>query len=278
MSHPSTSTIRVIEPPSRWLGFGLAELWRYRDLLLLLIWRDISSRYRQSVIGLGWAVITPLVSVGVFTLIFGNVAKLPTGDVPYPLFNLAGLVPWLYFAGGVTGAATSVVAGRALVSKAAFPRLILPVAKLCVGLVDVGIQLVLLAGLMACYGVQPSWRLLAVPAVLAACLVTALSVGVWLAALNVRFRDIHHAVPFLVQMWMWLTPVVYSTGMVPEGMRLIYALNPMVGVVDGFRWTVLGSQPPDTSTTALTLVVVIALLLGGLAFFRRTEETFADVI
>jgi lipopolysaccharide transport system permease protein len=268
----------VIEPPSGWPALNLAEVWRYRDLLFMLVWRDISANYRQSVVGFGWALFKPVFSMIVFTLVFGRVAKLPSDGVPYPIFCYAALLPWMYFATCLAGSTNSVVGGSGLLTKVYFPRLILPLASVLGGLVDFGIQFVLLAVLMLAFGVLPGWGILLVPGFVLLCVVTALSVGLWLTALNVKYRDVGHLVPFLSQMWMWLTPIVYPSRMVPERLRLLYGLNPMAGVVEGFRWALLGTPPPDWAMMAVSFAVVTALLLSGLYYFRRTEATFADVI
>jgi lipopolysaccharide transport system permease protein len=269
---------KVIEPPSGWPALNLGELWRYRDLLLLLIWRDISANYRQSVIGYGWALFKPVFSMVVFTLIFGKVANLPSDGLPYPLFCYGALLPWLYFSGCLTGSSNSVVQSSHLLTKVYFPRLILPLTSVASGLVDFAVQLVLLAGLMAWYRVVPGWGVLLVPVFVVLCVVTALSVGLWLTALNVKYRDIGHLVPFLAQMWLWLTPIVYPSRLVPEKWRLVFGLNPMTGVVDGFRWALLGSAAPDWRMMGVSLSVVLVLFVSGLYYFRKVERTFADLI
>jgi lipopolysaccharide transport system permease protein len=271
-------SVRIIEPPSGWLSLDMRELWRYRDLLVMLVWRDVSANYRQSVIGFGWAIFKPVFSMVVFTLIFGRVAKLPSEGVPYPLFCYAGLAPWMYFATCLTSSTGSVVSASGLLTKVYFPRLILPLAGVLSGLLDFVIQLGLLLVLMLCFGVVPGWGLLLVPVWVALCMLTALSVGLWLTALNVKYRDIGHLVQFLAQMWMWLTPIVYPRNLVAGRLAQIYALNPMVGVVEGFRWSLLGTRAPDWSTLTTSTAVVLCLFVTGLYHFRRTERTFADVI
>lgn len=273
-----SAPITLIRPQRRWVSLGLGELWQYRDLLFQLVWRDFSSRYRQSVIGIGWALIRPAVSMVVFTLIFGRVAKLPSDGIPYPIFNYTALIPWLYFAGCLTGSSQSVVGGAGLLTKVYFPRLILPLSKVTIGLIDVAIQSALLALLMVWYGVVPTWGILLVPVFLLMCTVTGLSVGLWLTALNVKYRDIAHTIPFLAQMWMWVTPIVYSSSMVPERWRALYGLNPMVGVVEGFRWALLGKAAPDWTMMSASVGMTLLLFVGGLLYFRRTEATFADLI
>lgn len=275
---PPAALVTVIEAPRGWLSLNLRELWRYRDLLWLLVWRDFSVRFRQSVLGVGWAVVRPVLSVLVFTVIFGMVAGLPSDGIPYPLFSFAAMMPWLYFSSALANATNSVVGGGALLTKVYFPRLVLPLASVAAGLADFAIQFVLLLGLMFWYGVAPSWNAVLAPLFVLDCVLVSLALGLWLTALNVKYRDIGQLVPFLVQVWMYLSPVVYSSSMIPERWRPLYALNPMVGVIDGFRWAVLGQNPPDWTMMAISTVVMAVLLTGGACYFRKTEATFADVI
>ena len=268
----------VVRPPRGWLSLNLAEVWRYRDLLAMLVWRDFSTRYRQSILGAGWAIIRPVLSVLVFTVIFGMVAKLPSDGIPYPLFSFAAMMPWLYFSTALTNATNSVVLGQGLLTKVYFPRLVLPLASVCSGLGDLAIQFVLLLLLMFWYHVAPTWAVALVPLFILECMVVSLALGLWLTALNVKYRDIGQLVPFLVQIWMYLTPIVYSSSMVPVRFRALYSLNPMVGVVDGFRWAMLGQSAPDWSMLAISSAVVMVLFISGLYYFRRTEITFADII
>lgn len=278
-SEPGCSRCRiVIEPKKGWLSLDLAELWRYRDLLSLLIWRDFSSRYRQSILGVGWAVVRPVLSVLVFTVIFGRIAKLPSDGIPYPLFSFAAMMPWLYFSNALTQATNSVVLSAPLLTKVYFPRLTLPLASIAVGLVDLAIQFVLLLGMMLWYGVAPNWNIAWMPLFLLECVVVSLALGLWLTALNVKYRDITHLVPFVVQIWMYLSPIVYSSSLVPAKWRAVYSLNPMVGVIDGFRWSMLGQSAPDWKMLAISFSAVLVLLFSGLYYFRRVEQTFADII
>lgn len=269
---------KVIEPPSGWPSLNLGELWRYRDLLLMLVWRDFSANYRQSVIGYGWALFRPVLTVAVFSLVFGLVAKFPSDGLPYPLFCLAGLLPWLYFAGCLTGASNSVVNNSHLLTKVYFPRLILPMASVAGGLIDFAIQFVVLGGLMAWFGVVPTWTILLAPAFLLLCVLAALAVGLWLTALNVKFRDIGYTVPFLVQMWLWLTPIAYPSSLIPERWRPLFGLNPMTGVVEGFRWAMFDTAAPDWGMMGVSFAVVVVLFASGLYYFRKSERTFADLI
>ncbi len=274
MSRPSQT---VIEPVKGWFALDLAEIWRYRDLLYLLAQRDISTRFRQSVIGYGWAILRPLMTAAIFTLVFSVFVKVET-EIPYPLFAFAGLMPWLYFANSLTGVTTSVVGGSSLLTKVYFPRLVLPLAKVGVGLVELGLQFIVMFGLLAIYQFSPGPELLLVPVFVLITVVTALAFGIWLTALNVKYRDIGMAVPFLIQIWMYLCPIVYPLDVVPQEYRSLYALNPMVGVVEGFRWSLLGTAPPDWPMVGISLVVMLIVLVSGIAYFRKVETTFADII
>ncbi len=278
--------VTVIEPPTGWTGLNLRELWQYRDLLLLLVWRDISANYRQSIIGFGWALFKPIFSMVVFTLVFKEVANIDyQNTVPYPLFVLAGLLPWMYFSTSLAGSSQSVVGGSGLLTKVYFPRLILPLTSVLSGLLDFAIQFVLLFVVWAVLFVrnpnvpQPGWGLLLTPVFLVLCAAAALSVSLWLSALNARFRDIGHLVPYLLQMWMWLTPIVYqSSKLAGSRWRVVFWLNPMTGIIEGFRWSLFGEPQPDWGLMAVSFGVVLMLFVGGLFYFRRVERTFADVI
>jgi lipopolysaccharide transport system permease protein len=268
----------VIEPPRGWTSLDLAELWRYRDLLSLLIWRDISSRYRQSVIGYGWAVLKPVLTMAIFTVIFGRVAKIPSDGAPWALFCFVALVPWMYFSGSVSSVTTSVVQSSQFLTKVYFPRLVLPLASAAVGLMEWAVQMVVLGVLMAAYKVVPPWQIVFAPVFAITCVMVTLAFGIWLTALNVKYRDVGQVVPFLLQAWMYLCPIVYPMSLIPERWRLIYALNPMVGVVEGFRWSILGTTTPDWTMMVVSLTMVTGLFVGGLYYFRKTEIAFADVI
>jgi len=274
----SVAPLCVIEPQRGWAPLNLAELWRYRDLLLLLIWRDFSAGYRQSVVGVAWAVAKPLISMVIFSVIFGRVAGLPSDDVPYPIFAYTALLPWMYFSTCLCDASNSILNNSGLLSKVYFPRLIFPLTSAARGLVDFLIQFVMLAGLMIWYRIVPGWQCAMIPVFLVLCPLTALSVGLWLTALNVRYRDVGHAVPFFAQGWMWMTPVIYSSSLIPANWRILYGLNPMVSVVEGFRWALLGKAPPDWTMMSASATTVLVLLVGGLYFFRRVEDTFVDVL
>ena len=270
--------VTIIRPQSGWLRLDLDEVWKYRDLLKLLIWRNIAARYRQSVVGYGWAVIKPVLSMLIFTFVFGRVAGIDSGEIPYPLFAFSALLPWMYFAGAVAASTGSVVGGGALLKKVYFPKLILPIVAVVGGLVELSIQLVVLALLMVWFQVVPGLAILAAPFFVLMALATAFAAGLWLTAMNVKYRDVGMAIPFLTQAWMWLCPIVYPSQNVPEHLRPIYGLNPMAGVIDGFRWSVAGSAAPDWTMVGTSLVVVVVTLVAGLYYFKRTEASFADII
>lgn len=274
---PSTY-ITVIEPPSGWLNLNLYEVWRYRDLLKLLAWRDISARFRQSVAGYGWAIIRPLVTASIYTLVFSNFVRVNTSPVPYSIFAFAGLIPWMYFSSSLMAVTSSVVSGGAMLSKVYFPRLVLPLASVAVGLVEVALQLIVLGCLMIWYQYAPGIQILALPIFILLAVLTSLSFGIWLTALNVKYRDVGMAVPFLIQIWMYLCPIVYPIKLVPEQYRTIYALNPLVGVIEGFRWCLLGSQSPNWFMMTVSTTVLAVVLVTGVFWFKKVETTFADVI
>jgi lipopolysaccharide transport system permease protein len=249
-----------------------------RDLLALLVRRDVTLRYKQSALGLGWAIVQPLVLMTIFSIVFGHFAKLPSDGVPYPVLALTGLIPWQYFSRSLTGASDSLVGSSNLVSKVYFPRLILPISKTLSGIVDFGIAFLLLMLLLAWYRITPGWQVVFLPFFVLGATVTAFSVGVWLTALNVRYRDISLLIPFLVQVWMYASPIAYSTSLVPEEWRWAYGLNPIVGIVEGFRWALLRKQAPDWTMVSISFGVVVLILCSGLAYFRSTEREFADII
>jgi lipopolysaccharide transport system permease protein len=268
-----------IGPSDGWRAIDLAEFWRYRSLLLFLTLRDIQLRYKQTALGIAWALLQPAATLIVFSLFFGKLAKLPSDGKPYPLFVLTALVPWQLFAYALTQSSNSLVAEQRLITKVYFPRLIIPVASVLSGLVDFFITLLLLIGMLAWYGQPLSPSILAVPLFALFALLTALAVGLWLATLNVQFRDVRYTIPFLLQFWMFASPVAYPTSMIEDsGYRALYGLNPMAGVVEGFRWALLGTAAPAWGLIAVSAAVVAMLLAGGLVYFRRFERTFADVV
>jgi lipopolysaccharide transport system permease protein len=277
MSNITESTI-VIEPKKGLFQLDLKRVWQYRELLYFLVWRDLKVRYKQTVIGIGWAVLQPFVTMVIFTVIFGNLVKVPSDGLPYPIFAYSALLPWNYFASALQRCVVSVVGDAALVSKVYFPRLILPLAGTISGFADFFVSFLLLIGMMTFYGLGISWTVLTLPFFLLLALATALAVGLWLSALNVRYRDVGHTIPFLMQVWMYASPIVYPVSVIPEKYRFLYSLNPMAGVIEGFRWALLGKQSPDFGVMAISVAVVLLLISGGVVFFRNMEKTFADVV
>ncbi len=268
----------VIEPSKRLFYLNLRGIWECRELLFFLAWRDLKARYAQTTIGFAWAIVQPLAMMLVFTVVFSNFAKLPSDGVPYPLFVYAALLPWGYFSKSLDRSSFSIVVESNLISKVYFPRIIVPISATFVGLVDFAIAFLLLLMMMAFYGVMPSWEALLIPMFLLLIVLTSLAVSLWLAALFVRFRDIGAAMPLVTQMWMFATPVVYPASLVPEQWRWLYYLNPLVGVIEGFRWALLKAPPPGLERIAVTVVFVIGLLLLGMSYFNRMERKFVDVI
>jgi lipopolysaccharide transport system permease protein len=266
--------------PSSGVGGAVrvGEIWDYRDLLYFLVWREVRVRYKQTFLGIAWAVIQPVLAMVVFSVFFGRFGHMPSDDLPYPVFAFCALLPWQLFAFSLTESSNSVVSNQRLLTKVYFPRLIMPIATIGVGLVDFAIASAVLGGLMAYYGIRPGLAALTMPLWALLAVVTALAVGVWLSALNVKYRDVRYTLPFLTQVWMLATPVAYSLSIVPAAYRPWYALNPMVGVIEGFRWALLGKAAPDPSTVGVSLGMVVVILAGGLWYFRRTERTFADIV
>jgi len=267
-----------IEPSRGWLSLDLCSLWAYRELLYFLVWRDVKVRYKQTVLGVAWTVIQPLITMVVFTVIFSYFGRFPSDGLPYAVFAYCGLLPWSYFASAITRSGNSLLGDASLLQKIYFPRLILPLAAVTTPLVDFLFSLLVLVGMAFWFGITPTWNVLFLPLFLILALLTALSVGLWLAPLNIRFRDIGHTIPFLIQVWMYASPLVYPVSMIPEKWRLLYSLNPMVGVMEGFRWALVGHRSPAFDLMAVSAIVVVALLWGGAIFFRRMERTFADVV
>lgn len=257
---------------------GVADIWRYRELLYFLVWRDVKVRYKQTIIGGLWAILQPLITMAMFTIIFGIFAKIPSDGLPYPVFAYSALLPWTYFAQALGRSGISLVNESSLITKVYFPRLMIPFAAVISPLVEFFLSFLILVGLVSWYGVAWNWWVLTLPLFLFLASMTALSMGLWLSALNVRYRDIAHVLPFLLQIWMYASPVVYPVSMVPGKWRLLYSLNPMAGVIEGFRWALLGKAHPDLSIIMVSSTVVLALLLGGIVFFKKMELTFADVI
>jgi lipopolysaccharide transport system permease protein len=280
-ARPAAAPTRI-RPRSGWQPLNLRELWRYRELLFFLAARDVKVRYKQTVLGVAWAVIQPLFTMLVFTVFFGRLAKVPSDNMPYELFALVGLLPWQLFAYALTQSSNSLVNEQRLITKVYFPRLVVPLASVLSGVADFAVAfvlvLVMMAGYaMAGYTVAVGWAVVLVPVFVLFALATALAVGLWLSALNVQYRDVRYTVPFLTQFWLFLTPIAYPSSLVPAAWRWLYGLNPMAGVVDGFRWALAGGPSPDPGLMAASAGVVAVLLTGGLFYFRRMETRFADV-
>jgi lipopolysaccharide transport system permease protein len=267
-----------IEPSKRWPSLGLKDLWHYRELLFFLTWRDIQVRYKQTALGATWAVIQPLSTMLVFTLFFGRLAKVPSDGIPYPLFSYTALLPWQLFAYALTESSNSVVANERLITKVYFPRLIIPLASVLAGLVDFVIGFALVIGMMVWYGVRPTWAVLTLPFFVILAMATAFGVGLWLSALNVQYRDVRYTLTFIVQFWLIASPVAYSSTLVPMRWRPFYGLNPMAGVIEGFRWALLGEARAPGLMLAVSCLVVAVVLVGGLYYYRRMEKTFADLV
>jgi len=274
--------VTIIEPTRGLASLQLGAVWQYRELLMFLVWRDIKVRYKQTALGVAWIVLQPLLSTVIFTVIFGLLLGAPSQGVPYALFALAALVPWQYFSGSLTRVGTSLVNSAHLITKVYFPRLIIPLSGVISTLLDFAIGFVVLVLLGIYYRVPPTWNLLWLPAFLLLAVISALAFGLWLAALNVRYRDVNYLIPFLLQIWMYVTPVVYGSSLIPERYRFLLALNPMTGVVDGFRWCLLSGLSPSFTAPGdlfiLSLGITLVVLVTGVGFFSHTERTFADIV
>ncbi len=272
----------VIEPTRGLASLQLRAAWHYRELLGFLVWRDVKVRYKQTLLGVAWVVLQPLVSMAIFTLLFGVLLKVPSGGAPYPIFAFAALLPWNYFAGAMTRSSGSLINSANLITKVYFPRLIIPLSGVLAGLVDFAVSFVVLLVMMFIYRVPLTWNMLWLPFFLLLAMATALGFGLWLAAMNVRFRDINYLVPFLVQVWMYATPVIYGSTLIPERFRWILGLNPMTGVTEGFRWALLGEQLQAAAAPGglfyISIGITLLVLVSGMFFFRATEKTFADIV
>jgi lipopolysaccharide transport system permease protein len=274
---PSVPHLRI-EPSKGWFNLKLDELWQYRELVYFLIWRDIKIRYKQTLLGAAWAIVQPVFTMLVFTLFFGKLAKIPTDGVPPHLFYFAGLVPWQFFAQGLAQSSDSLVGQQNLIKKVYFPRLAIPIGTVCATMVDFAIAFCVLLVLLLSSGVTPTANIIWLPAFVLLSLVTALGVGLWLSSLNVNFRDVKYVVPFLTQFWMFITPIAYPSSLLPEKYRLLYGLNPMTGVVEGFRWALLGTNTQPGPMVAVSATAAVLVFVGGLFYFRRMERSFADVV
>ncbi len=301
-SQDDTPPTTIIEASKGWRSLGLQELWEYRELLYFMVWRDVKVRYKQTILGVLWAILQPLMLMVVFTVFFGGLAQIPSDGVPYPIFNFVALVPWTFFANGLTNSTLSLVNASGMLKKIYFPRLILPISTLLAALVDFALAFVVLIGMILyfmattpppfplptqwlppgapeiAYGIQPSANIIWLPFLLLLAFISALGVGLWLSALNVQFRDVRYSINFLIRIWMFITPIVYPSSLLDSQWRLIYALNPMSGVVEGFRWALLGTDTAPGPMILVSTVVAVVILITGLFYFRRMEATFADVV
>ena len=287
-SIPSTSQEEIIylRPSRGWTAVNLLDVWRYRELVYFLIWRDIKVRYKQTALGAAWAIIQPFFTMVVFTIFFGRLAGVPSDGVPYPVFSFAGLLPWGLFSKALSDAGRSMIANRSMITKVYFPRLVIPLASVLSGLVDFAIGFVVLIGMIVYYNnfpvsgtqITPTAAIITLPLFILLALVTALGVGLWLSALNVLYRDINYILPFLTQFWLFVTPIAYPSSIVPEQYRWLYALNPMTGVVEGFRWALLGVDTAPGPMLAVSSTIAVLILVSGLFYFRRMERTFADMV
>jgi lipopolysaccharide transport system permease protein len=272
------TSLLVIQPLKGLVSLQLSELWKYREVLYFLIWRDIRVRYKQTALGAAWAVIQPLFTMLIFSIFFGRLAKVPSDNLPYTLFSYSALVPWMFFATGLSQASNSLVGSSNLITKVYFPRLVVPMAAVLAGLLDLAISGVTLLFMMAYYHCGATAHVMWVPALLLLALVTSVGVSFWFSALNVKYRDIRHVLPFVVQLWMFATPIAYPSSLVPEKFRVFYALNPMTGAIEGFRWALLGTNTAPGVMLVVSSTIAVLVLIGGAYFFRRMETTFADVV
>ena len=268
----------MIKPSKGLFNLDLKAVSEYRGLLYFLIWRDVKVRYKQTALGAGWSILQPLMNMVIFTIVFGYFAKVPSDGLPYPIFAYTALLPWNYFSQAISRSGGSLVGNSNLISKVYFPRLIIPIAAVLTPLVDFALAFVVLLGMMVWFGISPTWGVLALPAFLLLALMTALAVSLFLSAINVKYRDILYATPFFVQFWMYASPVAYPVSLVPEKWRLLYGLNPMVGVIEGFRWAILGKASPDFITMTISAFVILGVLIAGIVCFKRMERTFVDVL
>jgi lipopolysaccharide transport system permease protein len=268
----------VVEPRRSFWNLELGHLWEYHELLFFMVWRDVKVRYKQTALGVAWAILQPLMATLIFSVFFGRLAKMPSDGVPYPVFAFVGLVPWQYFSNALTESSNSLVASQNMIKKVYFPRLIIPMGSVIAGLVDFCFAFLVLVGMMFYYGIRPSPAIFLFPVFLLLAVCTAFAAGLWLSALNVQFRDVKHTIPFLVQLWFFLTPVVYPSSMIPAKYRILYGLNPMAGVVAGFRFAILGKGGRLDPMILVSAAAVAVMLLGGMLYFRKMESTFADIV
>jgi lipopolysaccharide transport system permease protein len=277
VAEPSLPTLRI-KPSSGWVSLRLRELWQYRELLYFLIWRDVKVRYKQTALGAAWAIIQPFMTMVLFSLFFGKLGKMSSDGIPYPIFSFAALVPWTFFANGLNQASNSLVGSSNLIKKVYFPRLAVPTATVLSGIVDFGLSFLVLLAMMLYYRIVPTINIVWLPVFLLLTLMASLGVSLWLSALNVEYRDVRYVVPFIVQFWLFATPIAYSSKLLPEPWRTLYGLNPMVGVVEGFRWALLGTNTKPGPMIAVSAAVTLLLTIGGAYYFRRMEKNFADLV
>jgi lipopolysaccharide transport system permease protein len=278
-STPTSVPHLRIQPSKGWVSLQLREIWRYRELLYFLTWRDVKVRYKQTVLGASWAILQPFLTMIVFSLFFGRLAEIPSDGIPYPLFSYAALVPWTFFASGLANSSNSIVTNGNMIKKIYFPRLIVPISSILSGVIDFLLAFAVLIVLMLVYGVLPTVNIIWLPFFVVLALVTSLGVGLWLSAMNVQFRDIRYVVPFLVQFWMFITPIAYPSSLITDPLlRAVYSINPMVGVVEGFRWALLGTDTAPGAMILVSSIAAILLFVTGMFYFRRMEKSFADVV
>ena len=275
---PESAPTFEIAPPQGWFDLNLRELWTYRELLYFLVWRDLKVRYKQTALGVSWAIIQPVMTMVIFSLFFGKLGKIPSDGIPYPIFSYAALVPWTFFANGLSQSSNSLVGSAHLITKVYFPRLAIPIATILSGVVDFVLAFIVLLVMMLYYGIVPGLSMLWLPLFLLLAVVISLGVGLWLSALNVEYRDVRYVVPFLTQFWMFATPIAYPSSLLHEPWRTIYGLTPMVGVVEGFRWALLGTDTTPGPIIAASSLAALVILVSGAFYFRRMEKTFADVV
>ena len=283
MAETSISTkldqdVIILRPSKGWGSLNLKDLWVYRELIYFLTWRDLKVRYKQTALGAAWAILQPFLSMVVFSIFFGGLLNVSSGDVPYPIFSYTGLLPWIMFSKALTDASRSLVVNRNMITKVYFPRMVIPMSSVFSSVVDFAIAFVILLGMMLFYRITPTSAVWTLPLFILLALVTALGVGLWLSSLNVIYRDVGYVLPFLTQLWFYLTPIVYSATIVPEQWRILFALNPMVGVVEGFRWALLGTETAPGPVVAVSAVISVILLITGMYYFRRMERNFADLV
>jgi homopolymeric O-antigen transport system permease protein len=277
LSKPAIPVMRIT-PPTRWWIVPFDELWTFRELVYFFVWRDIKIRYKQTVIGAAWAVLQPLLTMLIFSLFFGKLAHIPSDGLPYPVFYYSALLPWMYFAAALQNATNTIVDNQRLVTKVYFPRLALPLSSVLSGLVDFGVSFLMFIAIMIYYGIHPGAAVFWLPMFLLLAILTALGVGLWLSALNAIYRDVRYVLPFLIQFWMFASPVAYPASLVPQKWRWLYGLNPLAGVIEGFRWSLTGRGNPPGRMLLVSSAVVVVILIGGLAYFQKMETTIADVV